>query len=240
MQKGFFEAFLVRSPIIRPMKKIPKQILLLVIVFAHFDKLAAQDTSTYNTPVFIHAALLYDFPQSFGFTSGADYLFRTKIKITKRGNEIVKTALTSYLFSADLGFYRYPFNHTGVILKSAVGLKYSGKGKFISELLFEAGLLRTFYDGKVYEVSDSLTIKERKLFGRFYATSGIAGIFGWDFEKNSHKIPIILYLKPTTWIQFPYNSFYEFHFSLEAGVNYHLRQIHASNHRSIKYKTLNS
>jgi hypothetical protein len=223
------------------MNKIVSQIILLVIVFARFDNIAAQDSSsTYTAPVFIHPALLYDIPQSFGFTCGADYSFGTKIKITKRGNETVKTALTSYLFSADLGFYRYPFNHTGFILKSAVGMRYSGEGKFISELLFEAGLLRTFYDGKVYEVSDSNTIKEKKLFGRFYATTGVAGIFGWDLEKDNRKIPVFIFLKPSLWLQFPYNSFYEIHFSLEAGVNYHLRQIHSKNHRSIKYKILNS
>jgi hypothetical protein len=222
------------------MKKIPKQILLLVIVFVHFENLIAQDNSPdNNTPVYLHTSLFYDFPQSFGFTTGFDYLFRTKPGITKRQNEIAKTTSKSYLFSADLGFYRYPFNHTGVILKSAVGIRYS-KEKFISALLFEAGLLRTFYDGKVYEVSDSLSIKEKKLFGRFYATSGITGIFGWDFEKNNHRLPVIVFLKPSTWIQFPYNSFYEFHFSLEAGVNYHLRQIHAKNHGSLKSKTFSS
>jgi hypothetical protein len=223
------------------MNKIVTQILLLVIVFGRFDNLAAQDSSsTYEAPVFIHPALLYDIPQSFGITCGADYSFRTKIKITKRGNETVKTSVINYLFSADMDFYRYRFNHTGFILKSAVGVRHSGEGKFISELLFEAGLLRTFYDGKVYEVSDSNSIKEKKLFGRFYATIGMAGIFGWDLEKNNRKIPVFLFLKPSLWLQFPYNSFYEVHFSLEAGVNYHLRQLHCRNHRSIKYKMINS
>ena len=51
---------------------------------------------------------------------------------------------------------------------SGFGIEYIKSSKHFTELSINQGLLRTIYDGKVYELDQNGNIKERKLYGRTY------------------------------------------------------------------------
>ncbi len=201
-------------------------ILLFMIAggFVYPLQLAAQDSmQLIKKPIFLHSSFYYDFPHSLGSSAGIDFSLQSKIKIThdKSGRE--KTRYRDLIINADLGFYRYRFNNTGVFFIPSVGKRYSTQRPYYFEILFGAGVVRTFYDGIVYTVDDNGKVNEKSFFGRFYATANIATAFGWDFEKKKQPKPFALQLKPVLWFQFPYNSFTLPHLSIEAGFKYHFK-----------------
>src|ERR1700712_2617812 len=85
---------------------------------------AAQD-SPYRVmmPIYTHGALFYDFPQSFGATTGVALPISSHhIVIAKKGRQIEK--YRNLITTSDVGFYRYPFNNTGLFLLQSVGYQY--------------------------------------------------------------------------------------------------------------------
>jgi len=100
-------------------------------------------------------------------------------------------------------------------------------------LSFEQGVLRTFYDGKVYQEQTDGSIKEAPLFGRTYATTGFSYGQNWRISNHSRNAWFIQ-LRPSVWIQYPYNSFLKAHLSLQGGVSYRLGEMIV--HSRTKYK----
>jgi hypothetical protein len=181
-----------------------------------------QDSSVETTqPVFAQVSLLYDFPESYGITSGIQLPLRFIIKnITLKSGRTV-TKQRDIVGGVNAGFYRYSYNYTGVILLPFIARRRYYHSTFFTEASLGMGVLRTFYDGKVYKVDAAGNVSEAKLFGRFYATTNLAWSFNWLLNKPGQS-NIALQLKPSLWFQYPYNSFIKPHASLEAGIKYEI------------------
>ncbi|MBI2730877.1 MAG: hypothetical protein HYX40_09030 [Sphingobacteriales bacterium] len=198
---------------------------IIPLLVLSISNLKGQDSlRVVQKPVFVHTDFFYDFPQSFGASAGVDFVIGTKLKITKTKNASEKVSHRDLIVSADIGFYRYPFNHSGLYFSPAIGKRYYDVKPYYFELLLNAGMLRTFYDGSVYTVDNTGNVKELKKYGRYYFTTGFAGVFGHDFERSKKPKPFALQVKPFFWIQYPYNSYLLPHLSLEVGFKYHLKK----------------
>jgi hypothetical protein len=191
--------------------------------FASVTDLAAQDSNRVQKPVFLHTSFYFDFPKSVGAAAGIDFPFSSKIKISSSKDGTKKIRYRDWILNADIGFYRYRFNNTGVFFIPSAGKRYSGEHPYYFEWLAGAGVVRTFYDGIVYSVDDNGKVQEKSYFGRWYATANIATTFGWNLAKAKNAKPVALQVKPVLWFQFPYNSFMLPHLSVEAGIKYHFK-----------------
>ena len=189
------------------MKTIPLLALFAVPVIAF-----AQDSHPISRPVFLYGLAGYDIPKGFGFTIGASIPFHsvTNLKTGSEKNEFI---------SSELGEYRYPFAYTSILFNVGFGIEYIRSSKHFTELSFSQGLLRTIYDGKVYELGPDGSIKERKLFGRNYLITQVSWSLNYRIYKRNPD-PWFLKLRPSAWLQYPYNSFLKFHFAIQAGVSY--------------------
>ena len=199
----------------------------LVFIVAVINIATGQDSLRYQQkPVFVQASLLYDFPEATGFTAGVSRTFASVIKTSTLKNGHVKSRQKDYFLSATGGFYRYPLNYTGVILIPSVGVRRV-TNFYYYEFAAGLGILRTFYDGKSYEVDALGNIKELSNFGRYFATANISYALGWQLRKPALQ-NFAIQFKPQLWFQFPYNSFVKPHVSIEAGIRYHFSNVSIS------------
>lgn len=193
-------------------------------------KTAFTQDSSYSTsrPVFAEASVLYDFPQSYGLSAGVNYPLKSVLKnrISKKGK--LHTKQTEKFAGVNAAAYRYPFNYTGIFLMPFIGVRHYVHPSLFYETSLSVGVLRTFYDGRVYEVNAAGSVSQKSLFGRFYATTGFSWCFGFLLNKQGHSI-CALQFKPMLWFQYPYNSFIKPHISLEGGIKYEIafRNVHA-------------
>ena len=195
----------------------------------------AQDSIT-KRPAYLYAAFLADFPESYGLSAGVAAPFASVLK-KNVGNGSITSKQKDYFVSLSSGFYRYPYNYTGLYFYPALGVHVNkNQSPAYHELAVGVGLLRTFYDGKVYEIDPSGNIKELPFFGRYYATANFSYTVGWQLQKHGLKQFDIM-VKPSFWFQFPFNSFIKPHISMEAGVRYHFRDV--SLRTRIRVKTKN-
>ena len=191
------------------MKTIP-----LLLLFALPSIAFGQDSLPISRPVFLYGLAGYDIPKGFGLTIGGAVPFHSvvKIKTGAQRNEVV--------FS-ELGEFRYPFAYTSILFSAGLGIEYIRSPKRFTELSFSQGLLRTIYDGKVYELEQDGSIKERKLFGRNYLISQVSWSLNYRIYKRNPS-PWFLKFRPSAWLQYPYNSFIKLHIAIQAGVSYNL------------------
>jgi hypothetical protein len=205
------------------MKTVILVTLLLLTVMA-----SAQDFLTIKRPTYLYGLITYDFPRSYGFTIGTSIPFHCISK--ERANKDLKRRSPGKeeFISAELSGTHDLFAYTSIMLNAGIGIRYIKSTKHFTELSFNQGILRTIYDGKVYEVDQDGSIKERILFGRSYLTTGLAYSLNWSLNNRNSSLWFIQ-LKPSTWVQYPYNSFLRPHLSLQAGVSYRLKK-HSSSH----------
>ena len=183
---------------------------------------SAQDSLDTNSPVLLYGLAVYDFSRSYGFTIGTSIPFHSIIKEKSQKDSKIRHFEKDEFISAESGGYRRPFAYTAIILNAGIGTRYTRSAKHFSELSFNLGALRTIYDGKVYELDPDGNIKERRLFGRTYFTTGFSYSQNWSFTTGNSNLCFIQ-LKPAAWVQYPYNSFLKFHFSFGAGISYRLK-----------------
>ena len=185
---------------------------------------SAQDSLNANRPAFLYGLTTYDFPGSYGFTIGTSVPFHSIIKEKAHKDFKNRYSERDEFISAELGGYRHPFAYTAIIASAGIGIRYSKSRKHFNELCFNQGIFRTFYDGKVYELDQDGNIKERKLFGRTYLTTGFAYSINWGLNNRNSNLWFIQ-VKPAVWMQYPYNSFLKPHISIQAGISYHLKNL---------------
>jgi hypothetical protein len=158
-------------------------------------------------------------------------------KVRNNSNTLVRAR--ELTLTATTGFYRYAFNHTGVMLSTFIGMRHLYNNGSFFERLAGIGLLHTFYDGIVYTVADNGTVKPKNNYGRTYATINFALTYGWDFTRNKNPKPFAIQIQPMFWMQFPYNSLLLPHGSLALSIKYHLpnfnvfakqKQLHKARH----------
>jgi len=200
------------------MKTVLLSTLLLLSVMA-----SAQDSLHINRPAFLYCLATYELPTSYGFTIGTSIPFHSIIKEKVHKDFKIHSEKDEFI-SAELGGYRYPFAYSGIIVNAGIGIRYIKSTKHFTELSFNQGILRTVYDGKVYEVDPNGNIKERILFGRTYLATGLSYSLNWGLNNGNSNLWFIQ-LKPAVWMQYPYNSFLKLQFSLQAGISYRLKKI---------------
>lgn len=203
------------------------QICLSVFILLFTVDLKAQDSLHRITqPVYVHSSFFYDFPQSFGASAGTTFPIRSKKIIAeyKGGKKIIR--YRDLIVSSDFGFYRYPFNNSGLYFFQSIGKRYHKEKPYYFEWLIRLGALRTFYDGLVYAVNDNGDVSVLKNYGRYYAVTGFTAVFGHDFDRSKYPRPFSIEIKPALWIQYPYNSFVLPHFSVEATFLYHFKSFY--------------
>ena len=188
----------------------------------------AQDSLHVNRSAFLYGLISYDFPEGIGFTIGTSIPFHSIIKEKEHKDSKTRISRKDEFISVESGGYHYPFAYTSIIINAGIGIRYIKSVKHFTELSFNQGILRTIYDGKVYEVDQDGNIKEHLLFGRTYLTTGIAYSVNWSLNNKTSNLWFIQ-LKPSTWVQYPYNSFLKPHISLQTGVSYRLKK-HNSSH----------
>jgi hypothetical protein len=199
------------------MKTVVLSAWLLLPVMA-----SSQDSLNIKRPVLLHCLTTYDFPKSYGFTIGTSIPFHSIIKEKVHKDFKKQNSEKDEFISAELGGYRYPFAYTAIIVNAGIGIRYIKSTKHFTELSFNQGILRTTYDGKVYEVDQNGNIKERILYGRTYLATGFSYSLNWSLN-NGNSNSWFIQLKPAIWIQYPYNSFLKLHFPLQAGISYRLQ-----------------
>jgi hypothetical protein len=210
-------------------------ISILVIVTLVANACFAQDTaSRLSRPVFAQTSLFYDSPQSYGLSAGIDWPYKSIIKTYVSANGSSTIRQKERFFGLQTSFYRYPYNSTGVLLVPTIGSRHYVNSKFFYETTLGIGVLRTFYDGKVYAVDASGTVTEKSLFGRFYATTHLASSFNFLLQKPGHKI-LALQVKPSLWFQYPFESLIKPHISLEAGIKYEINNRSTITRKAIKH-----
>ncbi len=202
----------------------PFRIIVTLLLIFPFLESKGQDTAGFvSKPVYLHASFLYDFPKSYGASAGVDLVFSSKVRIVPRKDGTTRKIYSDWVLNGDIGFYRYVMNHTGVLLIGSVGKRFHPGKSFYVEAMFQSVALRTFYDGKVYEVDNNNHVTEKNNFGRFYGGAGFATTLGWNLRKSySSSPPILIQCQPSLWFQLPYNSFVLPHFSVQATIKYPL------------------
>lgn len=190
------------------MKTVPLLLVLLVPVIA-----STQNSLKTNRPALLYGLVSYDIPKGFGLTIGGSAPFHS---VVKTGSE------KDLLVSSELGEYHYPFAYTSVFFNAGLGIRYIRSLRHFSELSINQGLLRTIYDGVVYQLGQDGSIKEHKLFGRNYLTTQFSYSLNYRMCKRNPNGWFIQF-RPCSWLQYPYNSFLKLHFSLQAGVSYNLK-----------------
>ncbi len=214
------------------MKTHTKLVLFLLLFIEGTDCVHGQDVKV-EKPVFTGLSAYYDFPKSFGVDASADFTLRNKVIFTKAKNRKQKVKYSDLILSADLGFYHYPYNSSGIHLLPSIGKKYYSNKPYYYEWLATIGILRTFYDGIVYSVNANGNVSQKQDFGRFYAITGIGAVVGRDFSK-AHYMPLRAEIKPLFWIQYPYNSFVLSHASIMLSVKYHFANLNTFVKKKIK------
>lgn len=194
-----------------------------------FSAAEAQDPfHSLSMPVFTSASFLYDFPRSFGAQLGIGFPLSSRhIFNNKTGTPKSRELLTV----TNIGFYRYAFNNTGLILQQSLGFRYYHKKPYFFECLLDFGALRTFYDGSVYSVNNEGIVNTLPNFGRWYAITGITTGFGWDWQRSAKPKSFAVSVSPSLWMQYPYNSFILPHLSLQLSLQYHIPSINVSVHQ---------
>jgi hypothetical protein len=198
-----------------------KTAFLFFFLFCHL--FACTQDSTSKRPVFLCAVATYDFAKSYGVSAGVAIPFHSIISQQHLEN-LRGTHRKDEFFLLELGTDHRPLMYTSMYINLGAGIRFARSERHFTELSFEQGVLRTFYDGQVYQEQTDGSIKELTLFGRTYATTGLLYAQVWNISNRSSNAWFIL-LKPRIWIQYPYNSFLKPHFSLEAGISYHLRNV---------------
>jgi len=186
--------------------------ILLLLLFTVPVVAFGQDSLPTSLLIFLYGLTGYDVPKGFGFTIGGAVPFHSVVK-NKTGvkrNEVI--------FS-ELGEYRYPFAYTSILFNAGFGIEYVRSSTHFTELSFSQGLLRSIYDGKVYELEQDGSIKERKLFGRNYLITQVSWSLNYRVYKRNPD-PWFIKFRPSAWLQYPYNSFLKLHFAIQAGVSY--------------------
>jgi hypothetical protein len=201
------------------MKTVPLSICLFVSIIA-----TAQDSLRVSTPLLLHSLATYDLPGSYGLSMGISFPFHSVIKKNRNQDFTRENHDRINFVSAEFGEYRRPFAYTAIIFSAGIGARCSRSPNHFTELSFHQGVLRTIYDGDVYELQQDGSVKQLRFFGRTYLTSGFS--YSWNWTLNQHNPGVCFFkLMPSLWAQYPYNSFIKLHSSLQAGITYRLKNI---------------
>jgi hypothetical protein len=182
-----------------------------------------QDSANAKLPVQVQALLQYDFPESYGLSAGIVVQLTTN---EHKRNYRNSSDYHLWISSLEVAWLHYPSNSSAINANAGIGVRISKYPGHYHEWLIEEGFLRTFYMGTVYTMSSDGNIKELSGFGRTYATTGISYLQNWDIN------PVSFIIKPSLWIQYPFNGFIKPHTSLKIGARFFFNHKKSSRYAS--------
>ena len=174
-----------------------------------------QDSTTIKLPFQFQGLIQYDFPESYGISAGV--VFQLTPAVLKK-NYRNSSDYHLWIASFEVGWLHYPLNSSAINANAGVGVRISKYPGHFHEWLIEEGMLRTFYQGNVYTISSDGNVKELSGFGRTYATTGFSYLQNWNLNLSDHLISFII--KPSVWVQYPFNGFIKPHTSLKIGARF--------------------
>lgn len=198
-----------------------KTVLLSTCLFL-YAVAPAQDSVHVSRPAFLSCLTTYDFPRSYGLLMMASVPFHSRIKQDASNSSHMKKSENDEIIFAEIGAQRRPFVYTAAFAKAGIGFRFIKSVNHFTELDFEQGIMRTIYDGEVYQLEPDGTLKQRALFGRTYATSGFSYSQNWSIDTRNAWF---VQLQPSMWIQYPYDCFLKLHLSLQVGISYHIKDV---------------
>ena len=205
----------MRNFAVRTMKTVLFSICLLLFTVA-----PAQDSLYISRPAFLSVLTTYDLARSYGFSLLACVPFHSTIRHLEKRSKADRE--TNDFMSAELRAERSPFAYSSIFAGVGVGIRFIKTEKHFTELSINQGVVRTIYDGIVYQLQPDGNLKERTWFGRTYASTGISYSQDWSVSRQN---TLFIQIRPSSWIQYPYNSFFRIHLGLQVGASYHFRDI---------------
>ncbi|HEX8656373.1 MAG TPA: hypothetical protein VF690_02495 [Hymenobacter sp.] len=122
------------------------------------------------------------------------------------------------LLAATVGGYVHRRNHAGLFSEVGLGQRLHFRSGFFLEQFIGIGYLHTFLNGgPIYEVNDKGEVSERNNLGRPHLMPSISLGFGWNVA-HSEKLPLLVFVRPRAFWQYPFNSYALPHLALQAGI----------------------
>jgi hypothetical protein len=120
--------------------------------------------------------------------------------------------------SFTLGGYAHRRNHTGLFSEVQLGQRLNFRSGLLLEQSIGIGYLHTFLNGgPVYEVNDNGVVSKSRNPGRSHLMPSVSLGFGWNVAR-SEALPLLLFVRPKVFWQYPFNGYALPHLALQAGV----------------------
>lgn len=117
-----------------------------------------------------------------------------------------------------LGGYVHKRNHTGLFSEVALGQRFNFRSGFFLDQSVGIGYLHTLLNGgAVYEVKDNGVVSKSSNLGRSHFMPSVSLGFGWNVA-HSEKPPLLLFVRPKVFWQYPFNGYVLPHLALQAGI----------------------
>ena len=120
--------------------------------------------------------------------------------------------------SMTLGGYVHRRNHTALFAELGIAQRLIFRKRFFLEQSFGIGYLHTFLNGgPVYEVKEDGTVSKSSNLGRPHVMPSVSIGFGWNIAA-SKKLPLLVFLRPKAFWQYPFNGYALPHLAIQAGI----------------------
>jgi hypothetical protein len=192
-----------------------KKIFLIGLLSIFLHSLTAQQYYEYgNTPTLSYFGERFWHP-------GA----RIGYEMPVFSNEIVRPRKTSHIlmFHPGLGYYKHKYSHSALFLNSEIGYNMLFFFGLEFRINLGVGYLRTFLDGDTYKLSNDGSFEKVPLAGNNTFMPSISLHLGYDFSRLTNSA-LAFFIKPSLFLQVPYNDFVLPQYAVEVGFKYHLNK----------------
>lgn len=129
----------------------------------------------------------------------------------------------SLMLHPGIGYYLHSGNHHGLFLNSEIGYNVLFFFGVESRINIGVGYLRTFLDGETYEMTSDGNFKKIPLAGNNTFMPSLSLHLAYDFSRVSN-LNFGIFIKPSFFMQIPYNTFALPQYAVELGIKYHLKE----------------
>ncbi len=189
-----------------------KLALISALLFVNTIIYAQSPFSEYH----LRVAYFGEFITHPGFKLGVETPFSVRLKEKKR-----ITKEKSKLLAASVGMYHHVDNHYGTFLLTEVGGKGTRPKGFTTERWMGIGYFRSWLASPTFEVDDNGEVDQLTGAGRNRVMLSFAYGIGWDLSR--HGLPLRWNLKPTLFLEIPYNNTIMPRVAWEMGVSYRIK-----------------
>jgi hypothetical protein len=122
------------------------------------------------------------------------------------------------VLSLTIGGYVHRRNHTGLFSEVQLGQRFNFRSGLLLEQYIGLGYLHAFLNGgNVYQVSDNGSVGKIANKGRSHLMPSLSLGLGWNVAR-SQQLPLLLFVRPKAFWQYPFNGYALPHIALQAGV----------------------